>query len=158
MVINCWNRSLELKPEQPLVHKNLAELYLSQSRFDKAVTHFTKLLDITPESVTVLNNLAWLLAVYNNADFHDPQKAVELAERACELTDHTKPDLLDTLAVAYAVAGRFPEAIETAKKAAALARSAGLTETVNQIQHHLSIFENSRAYTEQMPVRQDTTE
>ncbi len=38
---------------------------------------------------------------------------------------HQRPDVLDTLAVAYAAAGRFPEAFETVGRALAAAQDAG---------------------------------
>ena len=48
-------------------------------------------------------------------------QAVQLAERACELTHYGQPVFLGTLAAAYAEAGRFPEAVTTAEKAERLA-------------------------------------
>ena len=56
------------------------------------------------------------------------REAVELAQRACKLTDDKQPQLLGTLAAAYAEAGRFPEAVATAEKAAALAEEGKQTE------------------------------
>jgi len=38
-----------------------------------------------------------------------------LAEQACELTGHKRPLFLGTLSAAYAEAGRFDEAVETAR-------------------------------------------
>ena len=43
------------------------------------------------------------------------------AERAASLTGRQQPAVLDTLAAAYAEAGRFPEAVETARRALAIA-------------------------------------
>ena len=54
-----------------------------------------------------MNNLAWLLATAEQAQFRNAAKAVELARRACELTKYRQPFLLDTLAAAYAAVGRF---------------------------------------------------
>jgi spermidine synthase len=42
---------------------------------------------------------------------------VELAERACEATGYGDPALLDTLAAAYAAAGRYADAVATARRA-----------------------------------------
>ena len=42
-------------------------------------------------------------------------------QRAEQLSGGKRPDVLDTLAAAYAAAGRFPEALATARKARELA-------------------------------------
>ena len=54
---------------------------------------------------------------------------------------------LDTLAAAYAETGRFPRALETATRAAALASSAGQPELADQIRQRMD------AYRERRPVR-----
>ena len=51
--------------------------------------------------------------------------AIELAQQANQLSGGVQPLVLRTLAAAYAEAGRFPEAVETAQKALHLAKSQG---------------------------------
>ncbi len=67
------------------------------------------------EFVYGLNGLAWLLATCPDDTIRDGDKAVEYAERA--LLQENSSTILDTLAAAYAEAGRFEEAIETQLKA-----------------------------------------
>ena len=68
-----------------------------------------------------LNNLAWLLATAPGWSPAPPEDVLAIARRAAELApDH--PVILDTLAAALANASRFPEAVETASRAADLAR------------------------------------
>ena len=59
-----------------------------------------------------------MLATSKETDIRKAALAVPLAERACELTLYGSPDYLSTLAVAYAEAGRYDEAISTANKPA----------------------------------------
>jgi len=148
MAIEHLSMSLKLKDDQPLVYKNLAELYLVKGELHNAVTHFTKLLEITPDSVATMNNLAWLLAVYNNEVFHDPKTALELAQKACELTEHGQYNLMDTMAVAYAANGNFSKAVETIKKAIELAKENYPNQEQNDLQQHLKLFLNSKPYRE----------
>jgi tetratricopeptide (TPR) repeat protein len=77
-----------------------------------------------PDSAMALNNLAVLLATAPEAGLRNGAEAVQLAERACALTANRNPVLLTTLAAAYAEAGRFEEAIQTAQQAIKFAREA----------------------------------
>src|SRR5208282_3782613 len=101
---------------------------------------------LNPESTEAQNNLAWVLAILPPADGGDAVRAVALAQRVCERSGNRAPGYLDTLAAAYAAAGRFDEAIATAQKAIDLARSAGQTELVKEIDSRLELYHNGRAY------------
>ncbi len=57
----------------------LAETYQSDGLADKAVTEYENILKLQPDSVVVLNNLAW---AYNK---RGDSKALEYAERAFKL-------------------------------------------------------------------------
>jgi protein O-mannosyl-transferase len=78
----------------------------------------------------MLDELAWLLATDPDSKSRDGTEAVQLAERACALTDRRIPALLDTLAVAYAEAGDFAHAISTIEEALNLARSVGDSDAI----------------------------
>ena len=64
-----------------------------------------------------MNDTAWILATNPNASVRNGPEAAELAQRAIELSDGENPQILDTLAAAYAEAGWFSEAVQTAQKA-----------------------------------------
>jgi len=93
-----------------------------------------------------MNNLAWLVATHNKADFYDPKRAIDLAERACELTKYQEPSLLDTLAAAYAAAGNFTQAVETAETAVRLAVSLRSEEMSEQIKGRLKLYRANQPY------------
>ena len=73
--------------------------------------------------VLALNDLAWIYATHPRRDLRNAVEAVRLAEQACQLSDRKLPTCLNTLAAAYAEAGRFAEAVTTAKKAIQIARA-----------------------------------
>ena len=147
-----YTEALRLKPEMPVVHNSLAEMYFQQGKIEQALVHWNEALRIKPDWVSVLNNLAWVKAAYENESFHDPDDAVRLARRACELIDYKEPGLLDTLSVAYAAAGRFGAAVETAEKAVELALSSGRSELADEIKKHLELYKANQPY-HQLPIK-----
>jgi tetratricopeptide (TPR) repeat protein len=77
------------------------------------------------ESIDLTDALAWLLATCPEARLRSPRRAVALAQRAVRASESRNPIHLDTLAAAYAAAGRFEQAAESAGRAAQIARRAG---------------------------------
>ena len=98
-----------------------------------------------------MNSLAWLLATRKEAHFYNPGEAVELAQRACELTDYKQLELLDTLAAAYAAAGRFSDAVTAAQKTLELARLSEQKELAEEIRDRLGLYKTSQRYVEPAP-------
>ncbi len=128
---------------------------LGQSgRTREAVAQYREALRLNPNLAGALNNLAWMLATSSKAEFRDGTQAVQLAERACELTHYGEPLFLGTLAAAYAEAGRFPEAVTTAEKAEQLATSAGLTAVAAKNRQRLEFYRAAKPYHEPAPTGQ----
>ena len=94
------------------------------------------------------NNLAWLLATRAEASAEERREAVPLAERASAARGGADPSLLDTLAVAYAAAGRFDEAVATAARAAALADAAGQPQTAREMRERGALYRSRRPFVE----------
>ncbi len=65
----------------------------------------------------ILNNLAWALATSTFDELRDGDRALELAEKAAELTDYKEAYILSTLASAHAELGDFDQAIQWSEKA-----------------------------------------
>ena len=93
-----------------------------------------------PESVPVLNNLAWILAVDPNPALRNGTEAVALAERACALTSYTNAVFEGTLAAAYAEAGRFKDAIAVTEKSHSLAVANGQMQLAERSKGLLELF------------------
>jgi len=88
----------------------------------RAATSYRRALAVDPDHRVAANNLAWLLATAPEGELRDGTEAVRLAERIAAADP--QPAVLDTLAAAYAEAGRFGDAVAAAERAlAALASS-----------------------------------
>jgi Flp pilus assembly protein TadD len=88
------------------------------------------------------------MATHSEARFRDGEQAVRLAARAAELTRPLDASALDTLAAAYAEAGRFSEAIETARKAVSLAELSGEAPLIQDIRGRLELYEKQQPFRE----------
>jgi len=67
--------------------------------------------------------------------------AVELAAKANQLSKESNPVFIRTLAAAYAQAGQFESAIESARRAAEEANAQGMRELANQIMEDVDLYQ-----------------
>jgi len=116
------------------------------SHWRDTVSLFEHMLTLTPNSVQVLNNLAWVMATADDSNVKNPAAAVKFAEKACNLTGYKEPNFLDTLAAAYAAAGRFDQAVSAAEKALRLAQSAGKDKLASDIKSRLDLYKSNKPY------------
>ena len=146
--IEHWREMVRINPDESVLHSNLGTAYRRLGKLDMAVMHWLQALHLKPNYVSVLNKLAWLLATYEDPKYRDSMRAIELAERGCKLTAYKEPRLLDTLAAAYAEAGRFDQAVSTAQRALELARLLGAEELAVKISKRLELYRQGQAYHE----------
>jgi tetratricopeptide (TPR) repeat protein len=78
----------------------------------------------------------------------DGQKAVELAQQAERLGGGESAQVLDTLAAAYAEAGRFGEAVETARQALSYPATQNNQPLAEAIEFRLKLYEAGSPYHE----------
>jgi protein O-mannosyl-transferase len=116
-----FRKALELKPDYADARYNLGVAVYRQGKVPEAVADWRELIRLQPDYAAGYNQLAWVLASNPEASVRDGTRAVELAQRAVTLSGGRDPSYLDTLAAAYAEAGRFPEAVQTARSALELA-------------------------------------
>ena len=94
-----------------------------------------------PDDIALLNETAWVLATNPNASIRNGAEAVELARRAVQLSGGREPAVLGTLAAAYAEAGRFAEALQTAREAAKLAAQQNNRPLAESLNLKISLYE-----------------
>jgi tetratricopeptide (TPR) repeat protein len=96
---------------------NRGKVYALLGEPDKAIADNLRALELAPDDVRTCNNLAWLWATTVRPELRNPTRALECALQACTGSAGQEPSHLDTLAAAYAAAGRFAEAVEAQRKA-----------------------------------------
>jgi cytochrome c-type biogenesis protein CcmH/NrfG len=105
----------------------------------EAASAFRQVVDLQPDSPQALTALAWVEATEHDAPLN-PEHAIRLASRAAELTGQRDAHVLDVLAAAYAVDGRFPDAIRTSEAAEKLAAAGTDPDLTATIRARLSIY------------------
>ena len=144
-------QAVRMKPEEAQFHFHLATVLQADKKPNEAITEYREALRLRPDLVLALNNLAWLLATHDDAKIRNGSEAITHATRACELTQEKQPFLLGTLAAAYAESGRFPEAVNTAQKAADLATAAGQKDVAAANLKLLQLYREGKPYHEGDP-------
>jgi hypothetical protein len=141
-----YESALRANPNDAQTHGQLALLLQNQVETEEAIKHYRETLRIEPDQLAMLNNFAWILATCPDARFRDGAQAVQLAERACKLTNYRQTMPVGTLAAAYAEARRFDAAIATAQKACALAEAAGEHELLQKNRELLELYRAHKPY------------
>ncbi|MGB7580844.1 MAG: tetratricopeptide repeat protein [Sedimentisphaerales bacterium] len=144
----CFDELIKQKQSSPKVYVNLAVTYAQQGKYDLAMQNCAKAEQLKPDDAESLNNMAWLFVTIGDTFAQDANKAIGYARGACELTAYNNADHLDTLAAAYAAAGKFNDAIATAEKALNVAKAAGRENTFREIQGRLELYKAGKPYRE----------
>jgi len=144
-VAHC-RAAIRSMPTRALLHSILADGLVAQKHLGEALSQYDEALRLQPGIPKVRNNIAWILATAPDAAIRNGPKAVELAEAANRVANGADPDVLSTLAAAYAETGRFVEATAVAQKALDLT-DPRLVKNVEQCKEQL------RDYSDEKPFR-----
>lgn len=139
-------RALELDPESAYAHRELGRILLRRGNLRGARGHFEAAVRVRPDWPVALNALAWMLATHPGLGDAARRQSVEVAERAVRSSPRRDPSILDTLAAAYAAAGRFDEAVDVAEEALRLARKAGASTLAEEISGRRDLYVRNRSY------------
>ncbi len=146
--VEQFRRSLDVTERFPQVYYNYGFTLYLKGDISSAVSKWEQSLKLDSNYVDSLNNLAWVFATRKQTSFYDPQKAIGLSLRSCQLTANIDPEKLDTLAVAYAATGDFKNAIAISQQALQAARALNDTDNAREIASRLALFKAGVAYVE----------
>lgn len=94
--------------------------------------------------VNLANMMAWIRATSAEKTLRDGAEAIRLAEKADNETGHKNPEVLDTLAAAYAETGNFSKAVEIMQKALDNAGSSDFRK--DAFKQRLDLYKKQTAY------------
>jgi arylsulfatase A-like enzyme/Flp pilus assembly protein TadD len=140
--------AIEHRPRWALAHATMAGLMAEQGLLSEAIARYGTALELAPDVAEHSARLARLLAACPDDDLRDAGRAVALAEQAAKLTRARHAQVLDTLAIAYAAAGRFAAATTTARRAQELATADGDLALAAEIEVRLSLFAEGGVWTD----------
>jgi len=138
--ISHYQKAIEINPEFAEAYNNLGNALMQKGDINGAILHCEKAIELKPSDVSFLNNLAFVLATTPDASLRNGSKAIDLAKRANELSDWNQPDVLATLAAAYAELHRFTDAVEIGQKADQLAKLQGNLRLAQRLEHDIQLY------------------
>jgi len=104
---NLLRDTISREPNLAAAYMKLGMLLQTTGRFEEAVKIYQRQLELEPENVIVINNLAWLLC----EELSKYNEALALTERGLTL-DPDYADLIDTRGMAYYRLGKPDKAVE----------------------------------------------
>jgi tetratricopeptide (TPR) repeat protein len=157
-----FGQTMRFDPKNALVHFDRGLLYSQEGEHRLAAADFkqallleshdngtksanldyAKLLLRDPSHATAYHSLAWVWATSPDASVRDGQKALEYANKACELSGWKNANFLGTLAAGYAECGNFKEAVRWQNKALDLSQG----EDTAKLRSRVELYRAGRPY------------
>jgi hypothetical protein len=136
----------KIDPEFMTTQVEIADDLCRNGDFAGAIAQYRRALETHPNLPDLLNNLAWLLATCPDPSARNGREAVEFSEKACRITHYNTTALVGTLGAAYAEAGRFTDACETAQKACLLAAEVEDDNLLKRNRELLELYRTGRPF------------
>ncbi|MGE3536773.1 MAG: tetratricopeptide repeat protein [Candidatus Tectimicrobiota bacterium] len=122
--IQHFVEAIRFQPTYAEAYMNLGLAFTSQKNVAEGIVAYRAALHYKPGWPEVERHLAQLLLTQPAPSAPDITEAVQFAEQACRTTQYRNAPMLETLSGAYAAAGRWPEAVRTARAALQQAEAA----------------------------------
>jgi len=134
--IACFNEIIKRNEATADIYYNLAAALEMQKKYDEAIKYYAKSLEMNPEDPAANKRMGIALLAAGKTN-----EAIGYAKRACELTGDKDAECLDTLASAFAAAGKFDEAARIAEKALNAAKISGRETLIVDIQKRMELYQ-----------------
>jgi tetratricopeptide (TPR) repeat protein len=142
--INEYSKILNDNPNEWRALRGRADALLGVGKQAEAVRDYEAAVKLQPDDSGILNNLAWVLATSPDAKLRNAKRSIELATRACKITDYKEAHILSTLAAGYAEDGDFETAVKWSAKAVEL----GADDLKQQLREELDSYKQKQPWRE----------
>ena len=147
-----WQKALVVEPRHGAAYTSLGNAFFRKGLLKEAISHYKQALEIAPQDAVARNNMAWILATSSDPSIRDGVKAVDLAERAVQLSGGRDPNFLRTLAASYAESRRFPEAINAAERGVEIATADGKSALASALERDIALYRAHAPLRELSPI------
>jgi tetratricopeptide (TPR) repeat protein len=144
----AFSAAIQADPKYAPAHYQMGRALLKQGNGTEAMLQFREALRLEPNNPQMLIYVARVLAADENPRVRNGTEACEIAGRVVKMLGKNDPSVLDTLAAAYAEAGRFDEAAKTQQQAIELSKSGGLQDEMPALQARLKLYQNRQPWRE----------
>lgn len=150
--VDAYTAAIALGQHRDFAYHLRGDVYLNVGLRKEALADYDESLKLNRDDSGVLNNLAWVLATAPEDELRNGTRALELATRACELTNYQQAHILSTLAAAYAENGDFQTARSWSQKCVAIAAE----PVIEQARKELASYEQNKPWREdEIPPRNE---
>jgi len=144
-----WNRATGLNSNQVEAYVGRTMAYLRRKDYVRAAQEMETATRLeSKQPAETLNSLAWLQATSPDKRARNGAAAIEVATKACQLTQWNDWRYVDTLAAAYAESGNFTEAANYQKLA--LRTADGPPVVIENAKKRLNLYEQHKPYREEI--------
>jgi tetratricopeptide (TPR) repeat protein len=134
-----------LEPGNSMAHYRAARILINREP-PRAVLEYAAAVELRPDWLAPLTELAWLYATHPRVDLRNGGEALRLATRACKLTNYEDFKTLGVLDAAYAEIGDFRAAVEASIATRNAALKAGKVDFVQAAEYRRSLYEVRQAF------------
>lgn len=139
--IALFSQAAKMAPTFAQAPYNLAKLLQQKGQTLEAINALREALRRRPDWPRAAHELARLLIAQPAPSPHNINEAIGLAQYASGAKDNGDPAMLYTLAVAYAAAGDWTDAAQTARQALKVAKTLGDTVRTTQLRSWLDHYQ-----------------
>ncbi|MDD5677208.1 MAG: tetratricopeptide repeat protein [Kiritimatiellae bacterium] len=146
--VSHYVAALEIRPDMMDAYNNLILALVTCNEYGKAMIAFRAAIRLYREWSPPMTGNLWLLATRQGLSTADRADLIRMAEQVGLPEYGLDPAFLDSLGVAYAGAGRFPEAVAITRQALLLMGAESQTDENNPVGYRLKLYEKNEPYYE----------